>query len=60
MTALQLIHVCGDVIQFMFGAWVTWYGYHLMRRRYDRTQGEYLCGTVLVVLGLLIIIMLRG
>ena len=60
MTALQLLHVIRDVLQFMFGAYVAWYGWNMTRRKWDRTQGEYLAGMILGVLGLVIIIMLLG
>jgi len=60
MTALQLLHVIRDVLQFMFGAYVARYGWNMMRRKWDRTQGEYLAGMILGVLGLVIIIMLLG
>lgn len=60
MTALQLFHLTLDIIQFMFGAYVAWSGWNMMTRKWDRTAGEYLTGTILGVLGVIIILLLRA
>lgn len=58
MTALQILHLAKGLVQLVFGAYVTWFGWRLTRRQWDRTQGEYLAGLILGVLGLIIIFML--
>ncbi len=54
----QMLYLLKGIAQLIFGGAVALHGFRMMRRRYDRTQGEYLAGLVLMVLGFIIIILL--
>ncbi len=58
MTKLQMLYLLKGAAQLVFGSAVAMKGYAMMRRRYDRTQGEYLAGMILVVLGFIVILLL--
>jgi uncharacterized protein YggT (Ycf19 family) len=59
MTTIQLLYCAADIVQFAIGAYVIWYGFNMVCRRWDRTDLEYRAGQCLVVLGAIILLMLR-
>ncbi len=59
MTALQLLYLAADIIQFAIGVYVLCAGYKMAGRKWDRTQIEYHAGLILMALGAVIILMLR-
>jgi hypothetical protein len=59
MTAIDVLHLLCDLIQFILGVYVMVFGLKLAYRRWDRTNLDYHVGIVLAVLGSIIILMLR-